>query len=270
METADTDGSTPALAAAQNGQLDVLKFLHSTGCHIGERCLQLATAGDHLSVGQFLLGVVDVNAAALGGARALDIAVEMDPNSPVTDALLKAGAMPGPKPRLIGLTALKPAEPPPHGFRWFTCGAPNMAQNPGQFYHEVELLSDFEQPQLGWLSSDFQGGEVDGYGVGDDPHSWAFDGQRLGWWHSGKKEPLQISPWKVGDVLGFAIDLDKGEMQLRTKQEELTMPFQVSGAMYPAVSIIGLFGMYLARDSWKLRPPPGYKEWGRGDFAWSD
>ena len=231
LERANINGWTPALFAAHKGHVEVLKFLHSTGCHIGAQSLQLATAGDHLSVVQFLLGIVDVNAAALGGARALDVAVAMDPNSPVTDALLKAGAMPGPKPQLIGLTALKPAEPPPHGFRWFTCGAPDMAQSRGQFYHEIELLSDFETTQLGWLSSDFQGGDEDGNGVGDDPHSWAFDGQRLGWWHNGEKEPLQISPWKVGDVLGFAIDLDKGEMQLRTKQEELTMPFQVSGAM---------------------------------------
>ncbi|CAE7812023.1 Rspry1, partial [Symbiodinium sp. CCMP2456] len=161
--------------------------------------------------------------------KMLTTLTEGDPNSPMTVALLKAGAMPGPKPQLIGLTALKPAEPPPHGFRWFTCGAPSMAQNRGQFYHEIELLSDFETPQLGWLSSDFQSGEEDGNGVGDDPHSWAFDGQRLASTMA-RRNLCRSRHWKVGDVLGFAIDLDKGEMQLRTKQEDLTMPFQVSGA----------------------------------------
>ena len=39
---------------------------------------------------------------------------------------------------------------------------------------------------------------------------------------------------------------------------------------YPAASISGFFRMHLAKDTWKLQPPRGYKEWGRGEFAWSD
>ena len=34
--------------------------------------------------------------------------------------------------------------------------------------------------------------------------------------------------------------------------------------------IRGFFRMHLAKDTWKLQPPRGYKEWGRGEFAWSD
>ena len=33
---------------------------------------------------------------------------------------------------------------------------------------------------------------------------------------------------------------------------------------YPAASLAGFFRMHLAKDSWKLQPPRGYKEWGRG------
>ena len=35
-------------------------------------------------------------------------------------------------------------------------------------------------------------------------------GNGCGWWHGGRREPLQIAPWKVNDVLGLAIDLDEG------------------------------------------------------------
>ena len=75
------------------------------------------------------------------------------------------------------------------------------------------------------------GGEVDGGGVGNDANGWAFDGQRRCCWHGGRREPLQIAPWKVNDVLGLAIDLDEGQMQLRTEQQELTMPFKAHGAV---------------------------------------
>ena len=47
-----------------------------------------------------------------------------------------------------------------------------------------------------------------------------------------KMEPLAIPKWKVNDVLGFALDLDQGTMQLHTQQgEQITMPFQFQGAL---------------------------------------
>ena len=231
LDKANNDGSTAGILAARNGHLEVVQFLHSSGCHFGVRSLHAAAEGDHLMVVEFLLGFVDVNAAGIGKVRALDIARAKDPNGPVTEALLLAGAAPGPDPRLVGLTALKPLETPPHGYIWFTCGAAKLAQSRGKFYHEIQILSEFGWPRLGWLGTDFVGGEVDYVGVGDDAHGWAFDGQRLCCWHGGRREPLQIAPWKVNDVLGFAIDLDEGQMQLRTEQQELTMPFKAHGAV---------------------------------------
>ena len=50
----------------------------------------------------------------------------------------------------------------------------------------------------------------------------------------------------------------------------LTPEPQVScNLRYPAVSIIGLFRMHVAKSSWKLQAPEGFEEWGRGDFAWT-
>ena len=212
--------------------MEVVKYLHSAGNDFGVRSLHAATLGDHLMVVEFLLGFVDVNAAGIGKVRALDIATAKGPNGPVTEALLLAGASPGPEPQLVGLTALKPSDTPPHGYVWFTCGTPNLAQSRGKFYHEIQILSDFRSSQLGWLSTDFEGGDDDNdKGVGGDANGWAFDGSRCCCWHGGRREPLQIAPWKVNDVLGFAIDMDEGQMQLRTEQQELTMPFKAHGAV---------------------------------------
>ena len=231
LDKANNAGDTAGSLAAWNGHLEVVKFLHTAGCDLGVRSLHAAAYGDHLMVVEFLLGFVDVNAAGIGKVRALDIARAKGPNGPVTEALLLAGASPGPEPQLVGLTALKPSDTPPHGYDWFTCGAPNLAQSRGRYYHEIQILSEFDCPQLGWLSTNFEGGEVDDKGVGDDANGWAFDGSGRCCWHGGRREPLQIAPWKVNDVLGFAIDLDEGRMQLRTEQQELTMPFKAHGAV---------------------------------------
>eukprot|EP00435_Cladocopium_sp_Y103_P049720 s1649_g15.t1 len=271
LEIADQDGDTPAWAAAQQGHLEVLKFLQSSGCSIHVSCLHTAVKRNRLELVEFLLSAVDVNAPGICGLRALDIARANDASSSVTEALVKAGATSAPTPQLVGLTALKPLEPPAHAYVWLTCGLPELAQSTGKFYHEIHLLSEFENPQLGWLSTDFIGGEKDGKGVGDDSHSWGFDGGRCGWWHDQKMEPLGISKWRVNDVLGFALDLDQGTMQLHTQQgEQITVPFQFQGALYPAVSVRGLFRMHMAKKSWKLQPPKGYDEWSSRDCAWTN
>jgi hypothetical protein len=137
---------------------------------------------------------------------------------------------------------LIPSKAPPHGNIWFTCGTPKLARSRGKFYHEIQILSEFDCPQLGWLSTDFDGGDDDdGKGVGDDANGWAFDGQRCCWWHGSASEPLQIASeplqiaqWNVTEVLGFAADLDKGWMQLRTdnEQQDVFMRFEANGAVY--------------------------------------
>ena len=157
FDEANNHGTTAGICAAQNGHLEVVKYLRSSGCDLGVRSLHAAAERDHLMVVEFLLGFVDVNAAGIGKVRALDIAKAKDPNGPVTDALLRAGARPGPEPQLVGLTALKPLDTPPHGYVWFTCGAPNLAQSRGKFYHEIQILSNFRSSQLGLAQYRFRG-----------------------------------------------------------------------------------------------------------------
>ena len=227
LETANNNGWTPACFAAQNGHLEVLQFLKASGCILGVKTLHVAVENGHDEVVKFLVPLVDVNAPGPGGARALDIARATANSDLMCNVLLEAGAVSAPRPLCVGLTALKPREPPTHGGVWFTSGLPQLAQSKGQFYYEIEFLSDFAAPQCGWLSADFEGGEEDGHGVGDDVHGWGFDGQRCLWWHNGERKPLNILKWTVHDVLGFSVDLDQGQMQLHTKQGvDQSMPFQ--------------------------------------------
>ena len=230
VNKADKYGLTPMHIAARYGRLEVMKALQVVGCGM-EMALHHALLGNAahiLATVEFLLAIVDVN-AGIGGARPLDIAHERHPNSPVLDALVKAGAVAGPRPQLVGLTALKPRAAPPHAFRFFTCGLPDLAQSSGKFYYEIQLLSDFRAAQVGWLTPDFQAGEFDGKGVGDDQNGWAFDGRGCKMWHNFTGcEALAMKEWEVQDVLGFAIDLDAGEIQLRRglAEQPITMPFQ--------------------------------------------
>ena len=48
-------------------------------------------------------------------------------------------------------------------------------------------------------------------GVGDDIHSYAYDGYRLSCWN--EKENVYGKVWDVGDIIGVCIDLEKGQIE---------------------------------------------------------
>lgn len=83
-----------------------------------------------------------------------------------------------------------------------------------------------------------------------------------------------VGRWKVGDVLGFAMDLDRGEVGLSVNgqwnEEGHHMKFYVNGKkLFPAVRMMGFFTMILDETSWKFRPPSSeYRSWGSGVFHW--
>jgi hypothetical protein len=79
----------------------------------------------------------------------------------------------------------------------------------GRFYYEAALQSEGCM-QVGWIDASFSGDVAEGNGVGDDAHSWAFDGYRKLRWHEAS-QPWGRN-WKVGDVVGAAVDFDAGEL----------------------------------------------------------
>lgn len=52
----------------------------------------------------------------------------------------------------------------------------------------------------------------EGYGIGDDQYSIAFDGCRRLIWHNAKSISHDLPAWSAGSVLGCLLDLDAKEV----------------------------------------------------------
>jgi len=81
----------------------------------------------------------------------------------------------------------------------------DVSLHSGHWYYEVRLRSGGLQ-QIGWADPRFRPSAGDGSGVGDDEHSWAFDGHRRRFWHSDFRR--YGTEWLEGDVLGVLVDLE--------------------------------------------------------------
>lgn len=89
--------------------------------------------------------------------------------------------------------------------------ASGLALKHGSWYYEVSLLTAGLM-QIGWATPEFTGSCNDGEGVGDDGHSFAYDGFRQLKWSNG--EPQRWGrKWKQGDVVCCAVDMDSGVIQ---------------------------------------------------------
>jgi hypothetical protein len=152
----------------------------------------------------------------------------------------------------------------------------------GKWYYEVTIRTNNVATQFGWADMEFVASNDNGQGVGDDKHSWAFDGDRKCLWHA--RSISYGDFWKVGDVLGCACDLDVGRK---------TISFSLNGHWYTPVAFPGIqysvglmpalttqarlssisYYVNLSKD-WKFKPPgEGYApicdwiEYGKQYFA---
>eukprot|EP01084_Bolivina_argentea_P078615 142671_1 len=73
-----------------------------------------------------------------------------------------------------------------------------------KYYYEIELITNGIM-QIGFHDNSFECYKRFGNGVGDDIHSWAFDGGRICSWN-GLNKPYGRS-WKEKDCIGIGIDL---------------------------------------------------------------
>ncbi|KAL6050682.1 E3 ubiquitin-protein ligase RKP [Balamuthia mandrillaris] len=170
-------------------------------------------------------------------------------------------------------------------------------QATGRWYFEVELLHTTGHPnmQLGWLTNPF---DVDSrveqraraqaekyrrqrtreqrtergektiiqvltkeklhYGVGDDSHSWGFDGFRLMRYHNGKQlRDYGGRQWQNGDRIGCCLDLDAATISYYLNGRYLGVAFsavtedQPNGSFfYPGVTYYGsYFPTFLSNQS---------------------
>jgi len=77
----------------------------------------------------------------------------------------------------------------------------------GKWYYEMQLI-ETGLVQIGWADGEYRGDASRGQGVGDDSHSWAYDGSRTVKFHGGSSG--YGKSWSKGDVVGCAVDLDSG------------------------------------------------------------
>lgn len=81
----------------------------------------------------------------------------------------------------------------------------------GAWYYEVLIITSGVM-QIGWAQKQSNFMTNDGYGIGDDAYSIAFDGCRRLTWHKAKSTPTNLPMWQGGSICGCYIDLDASEV----------------------------------------------------------
>jgi hypothetical protein len=129
--------------------------------------------------------------------------------------------------------------------KWHTIACQGYPITSGKWYYECALMGNHLM-RVGWADLSFNPvGEdkVNLYkgSVGEDAHSWGFDGYSRYLWHG---FPVEWgSRWSLGDVIGCAIDMDNRVISFYNKGlgEEVSMgkafcSVVFTGAMFPCIS----------------------------------
>lgn len=66
--------------------------------------------------------------------------------------------------------------------------------------------------EIGWATRDSKFLNHEGYGIGDDEYSCAYDGCRQLIWYNARSKPHVHPCWKEGDTVGFLLDLNEKQM----------------------------------------------------------
>ncbi|CAM9258320.1 unnamed protein product [Chrysoparadoxa australica] len=123
-----------------------------------------------------------------------------------------------------------------------TAGLKGLELKTGRWYYEVTLLTGGVM-QIGWACKAFQGSSVTGDGVGDDKHSWGYDGARRRRWNGEAdvdEAPEYGQAWKAGDVVGCQLDADRGQIAYTLNGRSLGIAFngvKPVGGFFPAGSV---------------------------------
>uniref|UniRef100_A0A5S6QC02 RING finger and SPRY domain-containing protein 1 n=1 Tax=Trichuris muris TaxID=70415 RepID=A0A5S6QC02_TRIMR len=83
--------------------------------------------------------------------------------------------------------------------------------NRGVWYYEALIITPGIM-QIGWATKWSKFFNLEGYGVGDDEYSIAYDGCRRLIWHNAISSTQLVKAWDAGDVLGCLIDVCRKEV----------------------------------------------------------
>jgi len=101
----------------------------------------------------------------------------------------------------------------------------------GKWYYETKLLGVDNVAQIGWADLCFEPHSSAGEGVGDDLHSWAYDGNRVLRWYKAHSETWG-KRWHSDSIVGCLADLDARVLSF-------TLDGQPLGICYSNISIVG-------------------------------
>ncbi|XP_006641482.1 RING finger and SPRY domain-containing protein 1 [Lepisosteus oculatus] len=96
----------------------------------------------------------------------------------------------------------------------------------GVWYYEVTVITSGVM-QIGWATKDSKFLNHEGYGIGDDEYSCAYDGCRQLIWYNARSKPHSHPCWKEGDTIGFLLDLIKKQMVFYLNGNQLPPEKQV-------------------------------------------
>lgn len=97
----------------------------------------------------------------------------------------------------------------------------------GVWYYEVTVLTAGVM-QIGWATKDSKFLNHEGYGIGDDEYSYAYDGCRQLTWHCAQSALHHHPPWVPGDVLGLLLDMETGTVMFSLNGSEMEKDFKVA------------------------------------------
>jgi len=81
----------------------------------------------------------------------------------------------------------------------------------GVWYYEATIITQGVM-QIGWATKRSKFFNYDGFGIGDDEFSCAYDGCRQLVWHLASSKRHFQKPWQPGDVLGTLLDIENQQI----------------------------------------------------------
>lgn len=140
----------------------------------------------------------------------------------------------------------------------------------GVWYYEVTVITSGVM-QIGWATKDSKFLNHEGYGIGDDEYSCAYDGCRQLIWYNARSKPHAHPCWKEGDAIGFLLDLSKKQMIFYLNGHQLPPEKQVfssaTSGFFAAASFMSYQQCEFNFGAKPFRHPPPVKFSTFNDFA---
>ncbi|KAF5890831.1 RING finger and SPRY domain-containing protein 1, partial [Clarias magur] len=140
----------------------------------------------------------------------------------------------------------------------------------GVWYYEVTVITSGVM-QIGWATKDSKFLNHEGYGIGDDEYSCAYDGCRQLIWYNARSKPHSHPCWKEGDAIGFLLDLSKKQMSFYLNGHQLPPERQVfasaTSGFFAAASFMSYQQCEFNFGAKPFRHPPSVKFSTFNEFA---